>query len=230
MKLIMERWRKATNEHTVLQEQRAGGKELAVKMALKAQLGGDRDGNLDMQQLVNYYSKKTNTEMLDAKKNLIAALQRKRKAEPASARRSIDAQQLLRMMSEEEVQAVLDKIRTGMLTNEQDISLDEDMSQPGEQGEQSAELVGGEQLVADLTGADMGELLQHLETRKGERPAESQFVERAKEYLAALDVDRQKAMAKHQQATRNKNTIEKIEYILQQHKEMMRRQQMQQKR
>ena len=208
MKLIMERWRKATNEHTVLQEQQDKQKELAVKMALKAQLGGDRDGNLDMPQLVNYYSKKTNPEMLDAKKNLLAALQRKGAVAPQTL-------QFMRMMSEEEeVQAVLDKIRTGMLTKEQDVSLDEDMSQPGEQGEQSAELPSGEQLVADLTGADMGELLQHLETRKGERPAESQFVERAKQYLASLSANMEQAKAKHQKATKTMTARQKIDHII----------------
>jgi len=68
-----------------------------------------------------------------------------------------------------------------------------------------------EKLIMRLTGGDMGDVLSALEDAPGERPAESEFVRRAKQYVSMLGPQ---AMDIHQKATKGMSVAEIADRIM----------------
>ena len=68
-----------------------------------------------------------------------------------------------------------------------------------------------EKLIMKLTGGDMGDVLTAIETSAGERPAESEFVRRAKQYVSMLGPQ---AMDIHQKATKGMSVAEIADRIM----------------
>lgn len=68
-----------------------------------------------------------------------------------------------------------------------------------------------EKLIMQLTGGDIGDVLAALEQGPGERPMESQFVQRAKQYVRMLGPQ---AMDIHQKATKGMSVGEIADRIM----------------